>query len=148
MAALNHRPLRPRRGEAGNAVIELAFTLPILLVIVTGIFDFGLMFQRFEVLTNAAREGARVGVLPGYSADDAESRALEYLASGGITTASVDAVASTVTFGSPSKTAGSITVTVTQDHQYLWIGPILNLLGGNLGSVTLRAVSTMRAEAS
>lgn len=139
---------RPGRGEAGNAVIELAFTLPLLLAIVTGIFDFGLMFQRFEVLTNAAREGARVGVLPGYTAADAESRALEYLATGGITTATVDAVASTVSFGSPTKTAGSITVTVEQVHQYLWIGPILDLLGGNLGTVTLRAVSTMRAEAS
>ena len=46
--------------------LEFALCLPtILLVIVMGIFDFGLMFQHYEVVTNAAREGAsRVGVLP------------------------------------------------------------------------------------
>ena len=53
------------RGERGQAIIELALTLPLLLLIVLGIFDFGLMFQKYEVVTNAAREGARVGVLPG-----------------------------------------------------------------------------------
>jgi Flp pilus assembly protein TadG len=145
---MTRRPIRRRPREAGNAVIELAFTLPLLLAIVTAIFDFGLMFQKFEVLTNAAREGARIGVLPGYTADDAEARALEYLASGGITTATADAQPTTLTYGSPPTTSGGITVTVEQDHQFLWIGPILNLLGGNLGTVTLRAVSTMRAEAS
>ena len=31
-----------------------------------GIIDFGFLFQRYEVVTNAAREGARVAILPGY----------------------------------------------------------------------------------
>ena len=56
-----------RRGERGQAIVELALTLPLLLLVVLGIFDFGLMFQRFEVVTNAAREGARVAVLPDYT---------------------------------------------------------------------------------
>ena len=32
-----------------------------------GIMDFGLMFQQYEVITNAAREGARVAMLPNYN---------------------------------------------------------------------------------
>ena len=31
-----------------------------------GIIDFGFLFQHYEVVTNAAREGARVAILPGY----------------------------------------------------------------------------------
>ena len=30
-------------------------------------FDFGFLFRNWEVVTNAAREGARVGVLPAYA---------------------------------------------------------------------------------
>ena len=77
---------RLRRDERGQAVVELALTLPLLLLIVMGMFDFGVMFQRYEIVTNAAREGARVGVLTGsgYSTGDAQQRALQYLTVGGL----------------------------------------------------------------
>ena len=71
--------------ESGQAIIELALTLPLLLLVVLGVFDFGLMFQRFEVVTNAAREGARVAVLPDYTdPHQAEVHAVNYLAASGI----------------------------------------------------------------
>ena len=70
-----------RRTERGQAIVELALTLPLLLLVVLGIFDFGLMFQRFEIVTNAAREGARVAVLPDYTdPHQAEVHAENYLA--------------------------------------------------------------------
>ena len=136
--------------ESGNAVIELAFTLPLLLIVVMGIFDFGLMFQRYEVVTNAAREGARIGVLPGYTSADAIARATQYLSSGGLTTCGtcITAPIASTTFGAPPKTVQQITVTVDYVHNYLLVGPILNLFGGSLGSVTLRGVSTMRREST
>ena len=46
--------------------MEFALTLPLLLVVIAGIVDFGFVFQRYEVITNAAREGARLASLPGY----------------------------------------------------------------------------------
>jgi Flp pilus assembly protein TadG len=137
---------RDGHSQRGNAVIELALTLPLLLAVVMGVADFGLMFQRFEVVTNAAREGARVGVLPGYGMAYAIPRANQYLASGGITCSCATAALGTTTFGSPAKTVPNITVTVTYVHTYVFIGPILRLLGGNLGTVTLKGVSTMRVE--
>ena len=74
-----------RHGERGQAIIELALTLPLLLLVVLGVFDFGLMFQRFEVVTNAAREGARVAVLARLHARTRrEAHAKNYLAAGGI----------------------------------------------------------------
>ena len=66
---------RLRRDERGQAVVELALTLPLLLLMVMGMFDFGVMFQRYEIVTNAAREGARVGVLTGAGYSTARRRA-------------------------------------------------------------------------
>lgn len=53
------------RSERGAELIEFALVFPVLLLVVLGIVDFGFLFQRMEVVTNAAREGARIAVLPG-----------------------------------------------------------------------------------
>lgn len=161
-----------RRGdrERGQAVIELALTLPLLLVIVLGIFDFGFMFQRYEVVTNAAREGARLAVLPEYQnvvgKNQAQTRAISYLQGGGINGNNVSPCAtppavrapnpnsmcavvvegSTTLAGPPSRTVEEVSVIVEYDHEHVFVGPILQLFGGTLGTVRLRAVSTMRKE--
>jgi len=49
---------RLRRSDSGAEVIEFALTLPLLLLVVLGIIEFGFVFQQYEVVTNAAREGA------------------------------------------------------------------------------------------
>ncbi len=54
------RSLKPRR-ERGSVVMEMALTLPVLLMMVAGTIDIGLLFWEKEVLTNASREGARAG---------------------------------------------------------------------------------------
>jgi Flp pilus assembly protein TadG len=51
--------------ERGSALLEMALTLPLLLLICVGIFEFGRAYQTQQVLTNAAREGARVAILSG-----------------------------------------------------------------------------------
>jgi hypothetical protein len=70
--------------ERGAELIEFALILPLLLLIMLGIVDFGFMFQRYEVLTNAAREGARVAVLPGYTTADVQARVCAYVKTGGV----------------------------------------------------------------
>src|ERR1700686_5119987 len=99
-----------RASQSGQAVIELALTLPLLLVVVMGIFDFGLMFQHYEVVTNAAREGARVGVLPNYATADAQARAQQYLTSGELTGSATFtiAVAPSPPFGIQAKTVNKV----------------------------------------
>ena len=59
-----NRLVRRWRSDEGAQLVEFALVLPLLLLIVLGIVEFGFMFQRYEVITNAAREGARMGVLP------------------------------------------------------------------------------------
>ena len=78
-------PKRDRwHSERGAELIEMAIVLPLLLLVVIGIVDFGFMFQRYVVLTNAAMEGARVGVLPGYAPATPQSRAESPMPNGGV----------------------------------------------------------------
>ena len=136
--------------ERGGVLVEFAMVVPILLVIFAGIVDFGLMMQRREVVTNAAREGARIAVLPGYDDDDVEARVNAYLNDG--IQAGTSANANT-DVSEPFDLAGvtppvrMVSVDVTLDTRYAILGPVMGLVGGsNFGTVTLRARSTMRLE--
>ena len=71
-------------GERGTALLETALTLPLLLLVAVAIFEFGRAFQTWEVLTNAAREGARVAVLPDSTTAGTEARARAYLDAGAL----------------------------------------------------------------
>lgn len=59
---------RRRRGERGAAALEFALVLPLLIVLVFGMVDAGWAINRYSVLNNAVREGARTGSLGGDSA--------------------------------------------------------------------------------
>jgi Flp pilus assembly protein TadG len=139
---------RCRTDETGAEIIEFTFVLPLLLLIVAGIIDFGFLFQRYEVVTNAAREGARVGVLPLAGVDAVKQRVTDYLLASGLTAT----VSPTVSYGTAllnppaGPTITLVTVTVSYPHTYLILGPIAGLFGGSFTSTTLTASSTMRRE--
>ena len=72
------RSFLKRKNEQGAAAVEFAFVLPILLLLVFGIIEFGLVFNRYISVTHAAREGVRVyaltdDVLTGETAGEAAS---------------------------------------------------------------------------
>jgi Flp pilus assembly protein TadG len=136
---------RQWRSERGAELIEFAIVMPILLFIIAGIVDFGMMFRTYEAVTNAAREGARVGVLPGYAPVDVQSRVDAYLTASGLagthTTSVVDVPVAT--------TAGTFTaraVTLNYTYQFVVLGVAAPLFGGSFGSINLNAVSVMRTE--
>ncbi len=56
------RALR-RTADDGAAAVEFALVLPLLLLIIFGIIDFGRMYNAQERVTEAAREGVRAAVL-------------------------------------------------------------------------------------
>ena len=66
--------MRKWRSETGAALLEAAFTIPILLLVTVGILEFGRAYQTWQVLTNAAREGARIAVLPDLTAPVVQQR--------------------------------------------------------------------------
>jgi Flp pilus assembly protein TadG len=147
MAALTLRRLATC--ERGAELIEMALVTPILLLLVMGIVDFGFLFQRYVVLTNAAVEGARMASMPGYTGPEAEDRAEAYAAEGGVPGV-VTAVAAPVTL--PGLNGGNwpgMQVTVTHVYQLQYIRPIITLVGGtSAANVTLTARSTMRSQLS
>jgi Flp pilus assembly protein TadG len=144
---------RTPSGERGAELVEFALVLPLLLVVFGGIIDFGLMLQRHQVLSNAAREGARLAVLPGYGEADVRARVQAYVREGiSDNSATPTTVLRTVTLTpgvGPPFDAAQVEVSFTD--RFLVLGPIVNLAGGSwtLGStLTLQAVSTMRIEAA
>ena len=137
---------RRRKGERGAELIEFALVFPLLMMVILGCVDFAWVFQRNEVITNAAREGARVASLPGYVATDVQNRVNEFLTVGGLPTApaTITTTATTIPYGVGTWPATA--VTVSYNHQYLFIGGIASWFGGTFSSVTLTGQSTMRHE--
>lgn len=135
------------RSERGAELVEFALVFPLLLLVTLGIVDFGLMFQRYEVLTNAAREDARVSILPGYNSPDVVARVNQYLQATSLSAATVN-----TSVGAPQTVALGptcirvIPVTVSYVHQWAFVGGIMSYFGSTFTSKTLTATSTMRTE--
>lgn len=141
---------RKLKSERGAELIEFALVLPVLLLIVLGIVDFGFLFQRMQVMTNAAREGARMAVLAGYANTDVEARARNFVQTGGVPTTAtnpaVEVTNVTITTGAGGPTMAGKRVEVTYTHDYLFIGPIAGWFGGSFTSVPVTGVAIMRNE--
>jgi Flp pilus assembly protein TadG len=150
------------RNERGNVLLETAIVLPIVLVILFGIIEFGILLYDRAMLTNASREGARAGIVYDYddggTADDpdddrhhpeestivatVQNYCADYLISfvaGSTLTVAVDGVGGAS--GDP------LTVTVNYPFRFLAFSNLIGLIGGDLENlVNLRAVTVMRLE--
>ena len=54
---------RRKNGEKGQALVEFTLLVPIFLLLLFAIVDFGMGFYSWITITNAAREGARLGAV-------------------------------------------------------------------------------------
>lgn len=135
--------------DRGSELIEMAIVLPILLMVIAGIMDFGFLFQRYEVVTNAAREGARLASLPGYTTTDVQNRVNDYMAASGLSPASSVAVTyATVAIGGTGPAVSMANVIVEYPSEFTFIGSFAGMVGGSgWTGITLRAASSMRTEA-
>jgi Flp pilus assembly protein TadG len=59
----NHPSTTSHRRNAGQSLVELALMLPILVLLLVGVFDLGRAFHALITLNNAGREAARFGTL-------------------------------------------------------------------------------------
>ena len=151
MAAIR-RLFRRLQDQSGAELIEMAIVTPILLMILAGIFDFGFLFRGWEVVTNAAREGARVGVLPGYDCDagsvDIESRVDEYMLASGFQIGDYTVTSET---GTVATTGGDFTACHVRVHMFQQLpslGVIGQFFGGAFTSVPVASSAVMRTEGS
>jgi Flp pilus assembly protein TadG len=141
-----------RKDERGSALVELAITLPLLLLVSVGIFEFGRAFQTWQVLTNAAREGARVAVLPNSDPANVESRVRQYMQDGqlGMYSAASVAVNNDATVSIGTGTVSASQVTVVYPFNFMVLNPIAKLVVPNstLGgaAISMTAAAAMRNE--
>ena len=146
MAALN-RPTARWRNESGAELIEFALTFPLLLLVALGIVDFGFLLQRYEVVTNAAREGARIAVLPDYGPADVDYRVRQYLLAGGLTDMPTIPAPAIEVLVLPGGQCVSVTrVTVQYPHPYSFVGGIATYFGASFSSRMVQATAAMRNE--
>lgn len=139
--------MKANNRERGASVVEFAFVLPLLLVIVFGIIEFGIILFDKAVLTNASREGARAGIVVGTARlTDAEitARVESYCLNNLITFGS--ATKPIVTFPNPpaQKIFGNdLTINVAYNYDFLLVP---NLIPGIPKLLTLEAQTVMRYE--
>ena len=144
-------PRRTVRSERGAALVEAAFALPLLLLVCVGIIEFGRLYQTWQVMTNAAREGARVAVLPAQPNGGVDARVRQYLQMGGLNsdnTVGVDVTAVDLSLGGGVNASGS-RVTVTYPFSFMALQPVARLVvaGSMAGApITLTSSATMRNE--
>ena len=118
--------------ERGQALLETAITLPIVLLVAVAIFEFGRAYQTLQIVTNAAREGARIAVLPSTTDNMVQTRVTDYLRTGqlqnaGTTTVNINR-ASTVVVG--TGTASASIVTVNYPFSFMVLNPVAKLIKG------------------
>ena len=136
--------LTPKRrgGERGQSLVEFAFIVPIFLLLLFVIVDFGMGFHAYITVTNSAREGARLGSIRADAAS-IEQRVrdtADTLDQGNLTVSVTNAE------GEPGES-----VVVDVDYEYGFITPlagVLQFVTGNTIGPTLGFSSTadMRLE--
>lgn len=94
-----------RRADDGAAAVEFALVVPLLLLLVFGIIQFGITFSTLLALNNAARQGARIGVTTQNTCADVMAE----VKSGSVSLGTKYPLAVTVTRGSTGICTGSIT---------------------------------------
>lgn len=149
MTSSRARMSRRLSSESGAELIEFAITFPLLLLIGLGIVDFGLLFQRFLVVTNAAREGARVAVLPGYGDGDVKARVDLYLKASGLNAMYTPPVINHPAPIAVGLTCAAVTtVTVTYPSRFSMVAGIASYFGvtGFADRTVVTATSQMRNE--
>ncbi len=154
-------------------MVEFALVVPLLLILVMGVIDFGRAWFLNQALTDAAREGARRAVVrdgltktgTATAPGSVPSAILNRLTSAGLSTTGAwsptnhtatcagwtvpaNRVSTPTIYGCGwgGGTGSDARVVIAAPYPFSIVGPVLKLLAGSLGSVQMQASSVMRNE--
>ena len=136
-----------RKNERGAALIETAITIPLVLLVCVGIFEFGRAYQTWQVLTNAAREGARQAILIDKTDADVQSTVQNYMKAGGLPKYATAGVVIERNVALGTNTASRITV--NYPFNFMVLNGVAQLVskGSTAGKpLTMQSVALMRNE--
>ena len=129
--------------ERGVAAAEFALVLPVLLLILFGTIEFGMMMYGREIVTNATREGARAGIVQGppkRTSGDITTIANTYLTGTGINQADVTFTSTGEGLASPNM------LTVTAVYNYNFLIPYIPTVVGIPNPLVITTQVVMRHE--
>lgn len=132
-----------RLNERGVAATEFAIILPVLLLILFGIIEFGMLMYSRALLTNASREGARAGIVQGPpKRTEAEIIAIAraYFSGTGINSNNVTITVTGELLASPNN------LTVNASYPYNFLIPYFPMAVGLPNPLTLTAQTVMKHE--
>jgi Flp pilus assembly protein TadG len=124
------------RNDRGQTMVEFALVVPVLLLVVFGIIQFGMLYNDYITLTDATRVGARKGAVSRTAANPAAlAEAATRAAAPGLKPANFG-VTVTATAWAPG---ADITVEATYPYD-------VNIMGVVVASGTLRSKTVERVE--
>ena len=148
--------------QKGAETVEFAIILPILLLVLFGIMEYGVVLYDKAVITNASREAARSGIAyrcPALSSDEIATvvfNATSYAGNSLLYSFATGSTSPNVTVSpTPSTTATNcfansgnpLTVTVTYSYQFIALGGLMNFfVPGFTNPITLSATTVMNYE--
>lgn len=135
-----------KEARLGAVAVELAFMLPIFLALVLGIVEFGRAVMVRQVISNAAREGVRQGIIPGATVTQVTNACNAYLSEGGISSTNLvvqcrESDGTVVTDLNSVDSHEGLQVFVSVPYNDISWG-VLNFLGGS----TVQFTAEMRRE--
>ena len=136
------------RSQKGAALLEAAITVPIILLICVGIFEFGRAYQTWQVLTNAARKGARAAVIQGTTDADVTLRVRNYMQGGALP--NYNSATITINHGIPLTGPDTASqVQINYPFQFIVLNPVVRLISrsSTVGApITMTSSAVMRNE--
>ena len=120
--------------ERGQTMVEFAVVLPVMLVILFAIIQFGITFKNYLSLTDAVRAGARVAAVSRQAPDPVGDATTKVYAAA----ADLDASKLNVSVESTWEPGEKVSVTATYPYSINVLGVVVQ--SGNLTSVTQERV--------
>lgn len=130
------------RQDHGQDLVEYALIFPLLMLLIFGIVEFGILFFKYNTIANAAREGARAGIIAVTATCDQSCIDAKVVAATKALAVGLNPTTLSITVTHPS--VGKIKVTVSYATSLI-TGPLIAGVGGS-GVITLQSVATMKTE--
>ena len=132
-----------KRGGRGQALVEFALVLPVLILVLIAVFDIGRLVFAYNDITNAARQGVRVAIVD-QTTNLAQTKTIEQATSLGLKPGDV-----TVTYLKPDLSGAcsplvlGCVADIKVDYAWQAITPII---GGLIGPMTVTSETRMPIE--
>lgn len=117
------KPLRIFRSNKGQSIVELAILLPVILMLLFGTIEFGRIYGAYMIISNASRDGARVGSVGGSTTQ------IQNAVLGTSTTLDSDSITITISKSGLGNRGDSVMVTVGYDITI--VAPLIGVIVDN-----------------